>query len=55
MVRAYSRYPDKLHDEISDVIRELSSRGTANDVVPEKFLKLWEVFESALGERNARQ
>lgn len=54
MVRAYSRYPDKLH-EISDIISELSSRGNANDVVPEKFLKLWKVFESALRERDARQ
>ncbi len=51
MVRAYSRYPDKLH-EISEVIRELSFRDNENEVVPEKFLKLWEVFESALGERN---
>ena len=51
MVRAYNRYPDKLH-EISDVISELSFLGNKNKVVPEKFLKLWEIFESALGERN---
>ena len=52
MVRAYSRYPDKLR-EISDVVRELSSRGNGNEVVPEKFLKLWEVFRSSLGECDA--
>ena len=52
MVRAYSKYPDKLR-EISHVVCELSYRDNANEVVPEKFLKLWEVFESALGERNA--
>ena len=54
MVRAYSRYPDRL-SEISSLIRDLSSRGDANQFVPEKFLELWKVFESALGERNARQ
>ena len=52
MVRAYSRHPDRLRD-ISSLIRELSSRDSANEVVPERFLKLWEVFESALGERDA--
>ena len=51
MVRAYSRHPDRLRD-ISGLIRELSSRGDASEIVPERFLKLWEVFESALGERS---
>ena len=54
MVRAYSRYPDRL-SEISSLVRDLSSRSNANQFVPEKFLKLWKVFESALGERDARQ
>lgn len=54
MVRAYSRHPDRL-SEISKLIHDISSRGNANQVVPEKFLKLWKVFESALGERDALQ
>ncbi len=54
MVRAYSRYPDRL-SEISSLIRDLLSRGDANQFVPEKFIELWKVFESALGERDARQ
>ena len=54
MVRAYSRHPDRL-SEISRLIHDMLSRGNANQVVPEKFLKLWKVFESALGERDALQ
>lgn len=47
LTRAFSRYPERL-SEISGLVRELS-RDTRNAVVPERFLKLWSVFESAVG------
>ncbi len=52
LTRAYSRYPDRLR-EISGLIRELSSHNNQNTVIPENFLKLWSVFESAAGGQNA--
>jgi len=52
LTRAYSRYPDRLH-EISGLVRELSSQDKQNAVIPEKFLNLWSIFESALGGRDA--
>lgn len=51
LARTYSRYPDRL-TEISGLINDLS-QGENNTVIPENFLKLWSVFESASGERNA--
>lgn len=51
LTRAYSRYPDRLA-EISGLVRELSQE-SKKDVIPENFLKLWSVFESALGGRDA--
>lgn len=52
LTRAYSRYPDRLL-EISRLVRELSSEKRDGAVIPENFLKLWSVFESAIGERDA--
>ena len=45
MTRTLSRYPERLL-EISDLIRELS-KGSQKTIIPESFLKLWSVFESA--------
>ncbi len=53
LTRAYSRYPDRLH-EISEIVSMLSSQDRENSVIPESFLKLWSVFESALEGRNVR-
>jgi hypothetical protein len=47
LTRAYSRYPDRLN-EVSGLVRELSREGK-EAVIPENFLKLWSVFESAMG------
>lgn len=51
LTRTYSRYPDRLL-EISTLIHELSSH--ENKVIPEDFLKVWSVFETAIGEHHAR-
>lgn len=51
LTRTYSRYPDRLLD-ISTLIHELSSH--ENKVIPEDFLKVWSVFETAIGEHHAR-
>lgn len=54
LTRAYSRYPDRLC-EISGLVRELSSMDNQSAIIPEKFLNLWTIFESALGGRDAQQ
>ena len=51
LTRTYSRHPERLQ-EISRLIRDLS-RGNQNSVVPEDFLSLWMVFESAIGACDA--
>lgn len=51
LIRAYSRYPDRLA-EISGLVRELSQE-SKNAIIPEKFLNLWSVFESAIRGRDA--
>ena len=50
LTRAYSRNPDKL-SEIASLMKDLSRRGRS-DIVPEDFLQLWTVFESAMGGSN---
>ncbi len=50
MTRTYSRHPERLA-EISRLVRELS-QGSKN-VIPENFLNLWSVFESAIGGHDA--
>jgi hypothetical protein len=47
MTRTYSRHPERLA-EIERLVRELS-RGSKNAIIPENFLNLWSVFESAIG------
>ena len=51
MTRTYSRHPERL-SEISRLVRDLSL-GNQNNVVPEDFLNLWTVFESAIGTDDA--
>lgn len=52
LTRAYSRYPERLN-EISGLVRELSSQDNKGAIIPESFLELWSVFESALGGNDA--
>ena len=51
MTRTYSRHPERL-DEISRLVRDLS-QGSKNAIIPENFLNLWSVFESAIGGHDA--
>lgn len=51
LTRTYSRYPKRL-SEISGLVRDLS-QGNRNGIIPEDFLNLWTVFESAIGGRDA--
>ena len=51
LTRTYSRHPKKL-SEISGLVRDLS-QGSQNAIIPEDFVNLWTVFESAIGERDA--
>jgi len=47
LTRTYSRHPERL-SEISGLVRDLS-QGSQNAIIPEDFLNLWTVFESAIG------
>lgn len=51
LTRTFSRHPERL-SEVSRLVRELS-QGYENAVVPDEFLGLWSVFESAIEERDA--
>ena len=51
LTRTYSRHPERI-SEISGLVRDLS-QGSQNAIVPEDFLNLWKVFESAIGGRDA--
>ena len=51
LTRTYSRHPERLA-EISGLVRDLS-KGGKNAIIPEDFLDLWTVFESAIGRRDA--
>jgi hypothetical protein len=51
LTRTYSRHPERL-SEISVLIRELA-QGNRTGIIPEDFLNLWMVFESAIGGRDA--
>lgn len=51
LIRAYCRHPDKLQ-EISRLVQDLLSGNKQNPVIPDKFLNLWSIFESALGGRD---
>ena len=49
LVRAFSRGPDKLK-EVKSVVKRLTSDQTKSSSVPQEFLRLWEVFETAMEE-----
>ena len=51
LTRTYSRHPERL-SEISGLVHDLS-QGSQNGIIPEDFLSLWTVFESAIGARDA--
>lgn len=51
LTRTYSRHPERL-SEISGLVRDLS-QGSQNAIIPEDFLNLWTVFESAIRGRDA--
>ncbi|MCY4655993.1 MAG: phospholipase D family protein [Gammaproteobacteria bacterium] len=51
LTRTYSRHPERL-SEISGLVRDLS-HGGQNAIIPDDFLSLWTVFESAIKARNA--
>ena len=51
MTRTYSRHPERLL-EISSLVRHIFM-GNQNNVVPEEFMNLWTVFESAIGTYDA--
>lgn len=51
LTRTYSRHPERLA-EISGLVRDLS-QGSKNAIIPDDFLDLWTVFESAIGGRDA--
>ena len=51
LTRTYSRHPERL-SEISGLVRDLS-QGNKNSIIPEDFLDLWKVFESAIRGRDA--
>jgi hypothetical protein len=51
LTRMYSRHPERLL-EISGLVRDLS-QGNKNSIIPEDFLDLWKVFESAIRGRDA--
>ncbi len=49
LVRAFSRHPEKLKDVKAIVSRFLKENTTSN-IIPEDFLKVWDVFEQAMKE-----
>ncbi|MDH3348117.1 MAG: phospholipase D family protein [Desulfobulbaceae bacterium] len=51
LTRAYSRHPQRL-EEISKLVRDLS-QGKPNTIIPDDFLNLWNIFETAIGGRDA--
>jgi len=51
LTRTYSRHPERLA-EISGLVRDLC-KGSQNAIIPEDFLNLWRVFESAIEGRDA--
>ncbi|MCS5947607.1 hypothetical protein LNP05_05520 [Klebsiella pneumoniae subsp. pneumoniae] len=51
LTRIYSREPERLKD-IAALIGNM--RKGQSDMIPQDFLALWAVFESAMGGRNGR-
>ncbi|EGO0972597.1 hypothetical protein ITL05_004576, partial [Salmonella enterica] len=51
LTRIYSREPERLND-IAALVENM--RKGKNDMIPQDFLALWAVFESAMGGRYGR-
>jgi hypothetical protein len=51
LTRTYSRHPERLA-EISKIVQDLS-QGSPNTIIPDDFLNLWNVFETAIGGDDA--
>lgn len=51
LTHTYSRNPERLA-EISNLVRDLSEQ-SERTIIPEDFMRLWAVFESAMGKRDA--
>lgn len=52
LTRTFSRHPERL-SEVSRLVKKLA-KSADNEVVPDEFLGMWSVFESALGVRDAK-
>jgi len=50
LIRTFCRRPERL-TEISKLVGDLS-HGSPNTIIPDDFLNLWNVFESAIGEHD---
>jgi hypothetical protein len=48
LVRAYCRTPERL-GEVDAVIKRLTEGAEEQDIVPEEFLEIWSVFQTAMG------
>lgn len=48
LVRAYCRTPERLK-EVDAVIRRLTEGSQEQEIVPEEFLEVWSVFQTAIG------
>ena len=49
LVRAFSRHPEKLKD-IKAIVSRFLKENTTSNIIPEDFLKVWDVFEQAMKE-----
>ncbi|SPD74791.1 hypothetical protein PITCH_A340003 [uncultured Desulfobacterium sp.] len=46
LVRSFSRQPEKIN-QISALVEELKKVESEQPIIPESFLRMWEVFQSA--------
>ncbi len=49
LVRAYSRDPDRL-DSVRKLVEQLGSTPEGQEMIPEEFMNLWQVFETTLAQ-----
>jgi len=52
LTRLYCRSPERFH-EISALIQDISAHKNGKTVIPQRFMDLWAVFQSALGVQDA--
>jgi len=53
LTRTFSRTPERL-EEVRRLIRDLAVNGESQQVIPPRFLELWDVFEQAMELRHGR-